>query len=109
MMLFVLWIQLGFVLGYCVSQWGSLGILQRRSRKGERSHLVLSGSAESQSQQHSIHKLFLNREEERTREREEKGERTERRKEAELWVHKSSLQLCQRPCHLLALHSFVLP
>lgn len=59
---------------------------------------------------HSIHELFLNREEERTREREEEGgERTERRKEAELWVQESSLQLFERPCHPLALHPLVLP
>lgn len=94
-MLFVLYIQLGFVLGYFVSQWGSLGIHQRPSRKGARSVSCLVQLSHSPSN-HSIHKLFLNREEERTREREKKeGERRERGKEAELCVQDSSLQLCQ--------------
>lgn len=82
--------------------------------RGERSCLVLSGSAESQSQQSQDTQIFPQQGGREDKRGEKGGERTERRKEAELWVrenssvkglaiHSPSIPLCcPRRCSLTA-------
>lgn len=63
---------------------------ETQQERGERSRLVLSGSAESQSQQSQDTQIFPQQGGREDKREEKEGERTERRKEAELWVQESS-------------------